>query len=164
MKKWMLPLLCVSLAGCSLGGHHEAAYTRPLSAEQTTLLRQNDLLQAKLLVLGGSEEQLKLADALLLRNGGTSADGEVEFYRAVIAIKQGPQTDDVLELLNASADHRYPLAYALLYRMYTDPFLVPEADPIQAQTYKSAYGELAVAKSGYPSFDKAVEVTRQLAP
>ena len=164
MKKWMLPLLCVSLAGCSLGGHHEAADTRPLRADQTTLLRQNDLLQAKLLVLGGSEEQLKLADALLLRNGGTSADGEVEFYRAVIAIKQGPQTDDVLELLNASADHRFPLAYAPLCRLYPVPLLVPEADPIQAQTYKSAYGELAVAKSGYPSFDKAVEVTRQLAP
>jgi hypothetical protein len=164
MKKWMLPLLCVSLAGCALGGHHEATETPPLSAEQITLLRQNDLLQAKLLVLGGSEEQLKLADALLLRNGGSSADGEVEFYRAVIAIKQGPQTDDVLELLNASADRHYPLAYALLYRMYTDPFLVPEADPIQAQTYKSAYGDLPVARSGYPSFDKAVEVTRQLAP
>lgn len=164
MKKWMLPLLCVSLVGCSLGGHREADETPPLSEEQITLLRQNDLLQAKLLILGSGEEQLRLADALLMRNGGSSLDGEVEFYRAVIAIKQGPQTDDVLELLNQSAAKRYPLAFALLYRIYSEPFLLPEADPIQAQTYKSGYAELAVAKSGYPSFDKAVEVTRQLTP
>ncbi len=155
MKKWMLPLLCVSLAGCSLGGHHEAAETRPLSAEQTTLLRQNDLLQAKLLVLGGSEEQLKLADALLLRNGGTSADGEVEFYRAVIAIKQGPQTDDVLELLNASPiiAIRWPMPCSIA--CITDPFLVPEATrsrrrPTRAPTESSRWPRVAIRPSTRP--------------
>jgi len=51
---------------------------------------------------------------------------------------------------------------ALLYRIWSQPYLVDEADPIRAEEYRADYAELDVAKSGYPSFEKALELVDQL--
>ena len=51
---------------------------------------------------------------------------------------------------------------ALLYKIWSEPFLVDEADPIRAEQYRADYAELDVAKSGYPSFEKALELVNGL--
>ncbi|TWI50952.1 hypothetical protein IQ22_03651 [Pseudomonas duriflava] len=161
MNKW-IPLLATSalLMGC-------AAHTPSLTEDEQRLLLQNDLLQAKILVVAGGEDDLRLANALLTRAARQASPqekniGEIEFYKALILMKQGPQTEDVLTLLDRSANKQYPLAYALLYQIYSKPYLVDEADPIRAETYKDKYGELDVAKSGYPSFEKALILVDRL--
>jgi hypothetical protein len=160
MKKWIPLFATALLVGC-------ASQAPQLSQEEQYLLTQNDLLQAKMLVVSGEEDDLKLANALLNRASqqakkAEKSTGEIEFYKALVMIKQGPQADDVLSLLEASAHKEYPLAYALLYQVYSKPYLVSEADPIRAETYKESYSGLDVAKSGYPSFEKALTLVERL--
>ncbi|SEQ53713.1 MULTISPECIES: hypothetical protein [Pseudomonas] len=160
MKKWIPLFATALLVGC-------ASKSPQLTQEELHLLTQNDLLQAKMLVVSGGEDELKLADALLSRasmqtDKAEEGTGEIEFYKALVMIKQGPQADDVLSLLETSAKKEYPLAYAMLYQVYSKPYLVSEADPIRAETYKDSYSDLDVAKSGYPSFEKALVLVERL--
>ncbi|GGM01883.1 hypothetical protein ACFQDN_16555 [Pseudomonas asuensis] len=159
MKKWIPLFATALLVGC-------ASKSPQLTQDEQHLLIQNDLLQAKILVVSGGEDDLKLADALLNRASiyadKAKGTGEIEFYKALVMIKQGPQADDVLPLLEASAGKEYPLAYAMLYQIYSKPYLVAEVDPIRAETYKNSYSDLDVAKSGYPSFEKALTLVERL--
>ncbi len=50
----------------------------------------------------------------------------------------------------------------MLYKIYAEPFLLPRADIPKAETYRQAYAELPVARSGYPSFERARQVVDRL--
>lgn len=152
--------LILALAGCSSLGCDE-----PLSSEACRtehLLYQNDMLQAKMLIGAGQLNDYELAAALLDRAEPWDERGEVLFYQALLKIHQGPQVGEVLSLLEKSADAQQPYAVALLYKIYAQPYLIDTADPLLAESYRARYAELDVAKSGYPSFQKANEVVDQL--
>lgn len=153
-------LLSLMLAGCA-----STACDEPLSGDSCRdrqLLHQNDMLQAKLLVASGDMETHELASALLRRAESEDELGEVAFYQAILMIREGPQTDEVLSKLEDAAQQHQPYAVALLYKIWSEPFLVDEADPIRAEEYRADYAELDVAKSGYPSFEKALELVNGL--
>ncbi|MBD9677313.1 hypothetical protein IB274_11430 [Pseudomonas sp. PDM18] len=155
-----LPLL---LAGCSTNASNPC--DEPLSGEacrQERLLYQNDMLQAKLLIASGDLANYELAEALLARSMEKDVRGEASFYMALLKIKEGPQVDEVLPLLEKAADAGQPYAVALLYKIWSEPFLVEQADPARARQYLEDYGNLDVAKSGYPSFEKATALVNSL--
>ncbi|MHA6494684.1 hypothetical protein ACX0MV_15765 [Pseudomonas borbori] len=126
------------------------------------LLQQNDMLQAKLLIASGALENHELASALLDRAESQDKRGEATFYRAILKVREGPQVEEVLELLEDAANQRHPYAIAMLHKMYAEPYLVSEADPAKAEQYREQYAGLDVAKSGYPSMDKALSVVNEL--
>lgn len=137
--------------------------SRPDSAcRQQHLLQQNDLLQAKILVTSGDEDGFELARALLDRAEEHDERGEVDFYRGLLAIRSGASAQAILDPLEASAEQGHPHAVALLYKAYSDPYLITAADPQRARRYREAYGELDVARSGYPSFEQALEIVERL--
>lgn len=155
-----LPLV---LAGCSTSA--SAPCDEPLSGEacrQERLLYQNDMLQAKLLIATGDLANYELAEALLTRALETDERGEASFYMALLKIKEGPQVDEVLALLDKAANAGQPYAVALLYKVWAEPFLVDRADPGKARRYLQSYADLDVAKSGYPSFEKATALVNAL--
>lgn len=152
--------LLVTLGGCAM-----QPCDRPGSdsaCRQARLLYQNDLMQAKILISAADEDGYELAHALLNRAAPLDERGETEFYRAVLLIRQGPQVGEVIELLERAADQGHPHAIALLYKMYDEPYLLDQPDSEKAARYRAAYSELDVAQSGYPSFDKALELVSLL--
>ncbi|WP_028240575.1 hypothetical protein [Stutzerimonas azotifigens] len=145
----------------ALGGCASPSCDTPWSdspCREQHLLYQNDLIQAKILISAADEEGYELAHALLKRAESHDELGEVDFYRAVLMIREGPQPHDVIAQLERAANKGHPHAIALLYRIYDEPYLLPTRDPERAARYRDAYAALDVAQSGYPSFDKAVEV------
>ena len=66
----------------------------------------------------------------------------------LIARRDGQASDceRITRLLERSAERRYPLANAMLYKIYAEPFLLPRADIPKAETYRQAYAELPVAQ------------------
>ncbi|WP_437883040.1 hypothetical protein [Pseudomonas sp. LRF_L74] len=141
------------LAGCASKGCDEPLSGEACRTEQ--LLYQNDMLQAKMLIASGDMDNYELANALLERAKTQDKRGEVSFYQAVLKIHEGPQADEVLDLLEEAANADQPYAVALLYKIYAEPFLIEQADPLKAEQYRARYANLDVAKSGYPSFEKA---------
>ncbi|QRY82232.1 hypothetical protein JVX91_14395 [Pseudomonas sp. PDNC002] len=155
-----LPLL---LAGCSTSATKPC--DEPLSGDacrQERLLYQNDMLQAKLLIATGDLANYELAGALLERAMVKDERGEASFYMALLKIKEGPQVDEVLALLEKAADAGQPYAVALLYKIWSEPYLVDRVDPEKALRYRESYANLDVAKSGYPSFEKATALVNGL--
>lgn len=158
MKNALLVGLLLALGGCASHSCDE-----PGSAcRAERLLYQNDLLQAKILIAQADEDGYELAQALLERSARLDKRGETEFYQALLLIRQGPQQEEVLNLLERAADKGHPHAVAMLYRIYQQPFLIGEQQPEKAEAYRRAYAGLDVAKSGYPPFEKALEVVSQL--
>ena len=49
-----------------------------------------------------------------------------------------------------------------MYKIYAEPYLLETPDPLKAETYRARYAELDVAKSGYPSFEKALSLVGAL--
>lgn len=158
MKTPLLVGLLLTLAGCASQSCDEPGS----SCRAERLLYQNDLLQAKILITQGDEEGYELAHALLDRSARLDKRGETEFYKALLLIRQGPQPSEVLNLLEKASAKKHPHATALLYMIYQQAFLIDEAQPEKAEAYRRAYSELDVARSGYPSFNKAVEVVSHL--
>lgn len=159
MKKAMLFGLLLTLGGCA-SQSCDVAWNDSCRAER--LLYQNDLMQAKILISIGDEDSYELAQALLDRSAKLDRRGETEFYQALLLIRQGPETSEVLQLLEKAKAKGHPHAVALLYKIYQEPYLLEEADHARAERYKQAYSELDVALSGYPSFDKSLELVNQL--
>ena len=154
-------LLGLLFSGCA----STSSCDEPLSGDacrDRELLYQNDMLQARMLVVSGDLENHELANALLNRAAADDERGEVEFYQAILLIREGPQPEEVLAKLEEAAKQKQPYAIALLHKIYAEPFLIEEADPIRAEEYRAEYAELDVAKSGYPSFEKAQELVDQL--
>lgn len=158
MIRWILVAAALALAGCA------ATPCEPPALDSATqrLLQENDLMQARLLVTSGPQSSLELADALLARIAEPDPRGEVALYRAVSLIRQRAPLASILPPLERAAERRHPHALALLYKIYNEPFLAPRADRSRALRYRQAYGELDVAKSGYPSFPRALMVVDQL--
>ncbi|MCY1277591.1 hypothetical protein D9M68_247130 [compost metagenome] len=144
-----LPLL---LAGCATSSNCDSPSER---CQAQRLLYQNDMLQARMLISSGQQENFDLANALLDRAMPLDRRGEASFYKALLLIRQGGPTDEVLDLLERSAKAGQPYATVLLFRIYSEPYLIPNADRNRAERYRMAYAQLPVAISGYPSFDKA---------
>jgi len=119
-------------------------------------------MQAKILISIGDEDSYELAQALLDRSAKLDRRGETEFYQALLLIRQGPEPSEVLDLLEKAKRKGHPHAVALLYKIYHEPYLLNEADEDRAERYRDAYGELDVARSGYPSFDKSLALVNQL--
>lgn len=159
MKNWMLFGALIYLTGCAShncstvpdDGHPPGSDCR---AEH--LLYQNDMLQAKLLISEADRENYELAEAMLRRAGIDDASGEAEFYLAVLLIRQQSDQPRVIELLEDAADHKHPLAIALLSQQLS------MTDQKKSEEYRAEYAELDVAKSGYPSFEQALVVIRGL--
>lgn len=121
MPKWIALCLIPLLASCA---------TCRQDSDREKLLYENDMLQAKLIIVANDSD-----------------------------------CERITRLLERSAERRYPLANAMLYKIYAEPFLLPRADIPKAETYRQAYAELPVARSGYPSFERARQVVdRLLAP
>lgn len=143
------------LAGCST-----------LTPDQERMLFHHDMLQAKLLIVADDPEQLPLAQALLQRSMDQDVSGEVSFYRAVLMARmEGPAADreTITRLLERAAVKGYPLANALLYKIYAEPYLISVSDLHKAYFYRGEYEKQPVASSqGYPSFDRALSVVNDL--
>ena len=160
MKNALVIGLLVVLGGCASQQCDRPGSGDACRAER--LLYQNDLLQAKILISIGDEDGYELADALLTRSAPLDERGEIEFYQALLLIRQGPQPDQVLQLLEQAKAKGHPHAVALLYKIYQEPYLLDERNAVKAEEYRQAYSQLDVAQSGYPSFDKALELVSQL--
>ncbi|WP_313085374.1 hypothetical protein [Pseudomonas sp.] len=159
MKNALVIGLLMILGGCATQPCESGSDSR---CQTERMLYQNDLLQAKILIAIGDENGYALADALLERSARLDERGEVEFYQALLKIRQGPQPEEVLNLLEKARAKRHPHAIALLYKMYEEPYLLDERDPAKAETYREDYATLDVARSGYPSFDKALALVTEL--
>ncbi|AGI23729.1 hypothetical protein H681_09275 [Pseudomonas sp. ATCC 13867] len=149
--------LSLLLAGCSSSA--TAPCDAPVNSQRChveRLLYRNDMLQAKMLIASGDLGNYELAAALLDRARANDVRGEASFYRALLKIKEGPQVDEVLPLLEQAAGAGQPYAVALLYKIWSEPYLVDNADPNKARRYQHAYASLDVARSGYPSFEQAL--------
>ena len=160
MNKWIVLAASLGLAGCS-SSMCDSPWSRS-DCQTERLLYQNDLLQAKILVGSGDLESLELAEALLDRAARDDQTGETAFYKAVLLIRLGPQTDEVLKLLEKAVAKGHPHAIALMYKIYSEPYLISEADPERAEEYRADYANLDVAKSGYPSFERALALVNAL--
>ena len=141
MKNWMLVGALIGLSGCaSTPCQYSAQQAEPGDACRAgQLLYQNDMLQAKLLISQADPENYELANAMLQRAARTDASGEAEFYQAVLLIRQQAEPDTVIDLLQTAADHRHPLAIALLSQQLTG------RDDKQAAHWRAEYAELDVA-------------------
>lgn len=159
MKKALLFGLLLTLGGCA-SQSCDRLWNDNCRAER--LLYQNDLMQAKILISIADEDSYELAQALLDRSAKLDRRGETEFYQALLLIRQGPEPSEVLQLLEKAKSKGHPHAVALLYKIYQEPYLLDVADTTKAERYKRAYGELDVARSGYPSFDKSLKLVNQL--
>ncbi len=160
MKNALVIGLLVVLGGCASQPCNQSGDDGSCRAER--LLYQNDLLQAKILISIGDENGYELADALLERSARLDERGEIEFYQALLLIRQGPQPEQVLSLLEEARAKGHPHAVALLYKIYQEPYLLDQRNAIKAEEYRQAYAALDVAQSGYPSFDKALALVSQL--
>jgi hypothetical protein len=160
MKNALVIGLLVVLGGCASQPCDQNGSDGTCRAER--LLYQNDLLQAKILIAIGDEEGYELADALLKRSAALDERGEIEFYQALLLIRQGPQPEQVTNLLEQASAKGHPHAMALLYKIYQEPYLLDKRDEASAEGYREAYSKLDVAQSGYPSFNKALELVSQL--
>lgn len=160
MKNALVIGLLIFLGGCASQPCDQSGSDNACRAER--LLYQNDLLQAKILISIGDENGYELAEALLERSAELDDRGEIEFYQALLLIRQGPQAEEVLQLLEQARAKGHPHAVALLYKIYQDPYLLNERNAVKAEQYRQVYAGLDVAQSGYPSFDKALELVSQL--
>jgi hypothetical protein len=159
MKNWMLFVALISLGGCaSHGCDSDLPDSEPAGSacHDQYLLYRNDMLQAKLLISQADPLQYELADALLRRAALDDSSGEADFYQAVLLIREQGAQQDIIEHLQDAASYEHPLAIALLSQQLT------LRDPKQAERYRARYAELDVAKSGYPSFEQALVVIRNL--
>jgi hypothetical protein len=156
MKKWMFlgALLCAGLGGCATHGCDTA--TVGSSCRTDYLLFQNDMLQAKWIINERRQESYELANALLTRAARADKTGEAEFYQAVLLLRLNASGSQVHDMLQDSADRKYPLSIALLAQ------LSATVDEEKAHMYRVKYDELDVAKSGYPSFAQALVVVNKL--
>ncbi|NBB12488.1 hypothetical protein [Pseudomonas sp. SLFW] len=156
MKKWMFfsALLCLGLGGCVTKGCDVT--TVGSGCRSDYLLYQNDMLQAKWIINERRQDSYELASALLSRAAKQDKTGEAEFYQAVLQLRLNPEGSQVHDLLQSSADKKYPLAIALLAQ------LSGSVDQDKARSYRAKYDELDVAKSGYPSFPQALIVVNKL--
>lgn len=154
MKKWIFFGAVLCLGGCATHGCDTTVQGSPCRAEH--LLYQNDMIQAKVLISERRQENYELADALLERAAKDDTSGEAGFYQGVLLIRQQGDDGKIMTLLQISADHRYPLAIALLAQ------LTGMHDQEKARAYRKQYDELDVAKSGYPSFPQALIVVNNL--
>ena len=159
MKNWMLFGALITLTGCASHACNNApddGYPAGSQCRAEHLLYQNDMLQAKLLISEADRENYELAEAMLRRAGVDDASGEAEFYLAVLLIRQQSDQPRVIELLEDAAKRKHPLAIALLSQQLS------MTDQKKSESYRAAYAELDVAKSGYPSFEQALVVIRGL--
>jgi hypothetical protein len=154
MKKWIFFGAVLCLGGCATHGCDPTVQGSPCRAEH--LLYQNDMIQAKMLISERRPENYELAGALLQRAAKDDTSGEADFYQAVLLIRQQGDDASIMKLLQASADHHYPLAIALLAQ------LTGMRDQEKARAYRLQYDALDVAKSGYPSFPQALIVVNNL--
>ena len=162
MNKTLLIGLTLALGGCA---STSPSCTGSLSSEHCRterLLYQNDLMQARILIAVANPDGYPLAAALLERSAQFDQRGETDFYQALLAIRREQPATEILPLLEKAAAKHHPHAIALLYKVYEKPMLIDQPDPRRAQHYREAYSQLGVARSGYPSFEKALEVVTQL--
>lgn len=162
MPKWIALCLIPLLASCA---------TCRQDSDREKLLYENDMLQAKLIIVANDRDRLPLAQALLERAARDDRSGEADFYQAVLIARRDGQASDcerITRLLERSAERGYPLANAMLYKIYAEPFLLPRADIPKAETYRQAYAELPVARSGYPPSSEpgrwSIACSRRLRP
>ncbi|CDF83080.1 hypothetical protein ACA097_04275 [Pseudomonas sp. QL9] len=132
------------------------------NAEEQHQAYRQDMLQAKLLIASANPANYEQANSLLESAKSQDKRGEVSFYEALLKIRQKAPAEDVLPLLERAADAGQPYAVALLYRVYSQPMLGQQADALKAEDYRQAYANLDVAKSGYPSFERAQEIVEML--
>ena len=158
MPKWIALCLIPLLASCA---------TCRQDSDREKLLYENDMLQAKLIIVANDRNRLPLAQALLERAARDDRSGEADFYQAVLIARRDGQASDcerITRLLERSAERRYPLANAMLYKIYAEPFLLPRADIPKAETSSPGLRR-AAGRARLPSFERARQVVdRLLAP
>jgi hypothetical protein len=160
MNKWMIFCALLCLGGCASPhcdtsiSDNESSHDNPCRAEH--LLYQNDMLQAKLMISAGGSDNIELAKALFERAASHDQSGEAEFYQAVLVIRASGDNSEAIDLLEHAAKQGHPLAIALLAQQ------LASSDAKKAEQYRADYADLDVAKSGYPSFEQALNVANGL--
>ena len=163
MRKTLAISLLLALGGCATQQPDCSLSSDDTQCQSQRILSQNDLMQAKVWITSGPLENLPLALALLDRIHTADYQGEVAFYRALLLLRSTPtDTGSVLQYLEKAADLQHPHATALLYRVYHEPYLISQQDISKADLYQQRYAQLDVARSGYPSFEQAVDLTHRL--
>lgn len=162
MNKTLLIGLALTLGGCATTSPSCNDSSSSEHCRTERLLYQNDLMQARFLIAAANPDGYPLAAALLERSARLDRRGETDFYQALLAVRQQQPAGEILPLLEQAAAKRHPHAIALLYKVYNEPFLIDQPDSSRAQHYREVYSELGVARSGYPSFEKALQVVTQL--
>lgn len=158
MKKWITLAALLMLGGCASKACTNAEVGSPCRTDR--LLYNNDMLQAKLLIVAGDPQNNELTQALLKRASNGDATGEAPFYEAVVMIRENADLSATLKVLDKAAKQNHPLAITLLSKLYSEN---PDIrDAAKAQQYRETYSHLDVAKSGYPSFEKALSVVNSL--
>ena len=103
---------------------------------------KTSLLLAKMIIIERNDASYDLAESLLDDVQPYDESGDVELFKALLHIRKNMQpseTDEILELLNDSADKVNPLALALLFKIYSEPFLLSQPDKEKAELYKDRY-------------------------
>lgn len=162
MNKTLLIGLALSLGGCASTAPTCDDAWSSAHCRTERLLFQNDLMQARILIAVANPDGYPLAAALLERSAPLDQRGETDFYQALLAIRREQPASEVLQQLERAAAKQHPHAIALLYKVYQQPLLIDSPVPRKAQHYRDLYNQLDVARSGYPSLEKAVEVVTQL--
>ena len=85
MPKWIALCLIPLLASCA---------TCRQDSDREKLLYENDMLQAKLIIVANDRDRLPLAQALLERAARDDRSGEADFYQAVLIARRDGQASD----------------------------------------------------------------------
>ncbi|VFT34846.1 Uncharacterised protein [Pseudomonas aeruginosa] len=102
MPKWIALCLIPLLASCA---------TCRQDSDREKLLYENDMLQAKLIIVANDRDRLPLAQALLERAARDDRSGEADFYQAVLIARRDGQASDcerITRLLERSAEATLP--------------------------------------------------------
>mgnify|MGYP000209293067 CR=1 FL=1 len=114
-------------------------------AEQSYSSDDSLLLQVKLLITRGegSQEELEYINSSLDKIESDSLKHEVSFYRSLALIKSGSLNQaEVVDLLESAKQANHPLAIALLYKIYSEPYLRDEKCSDKAEALKAHYLDL----------------------
>ena len=116
------------------------------------------LLLAKFIIVQKNIAEYEVAASLLEQIKPLDETGDVEFFQSLLLIRKNEQpinTDKIIQLLKSSADKKHPLGLCLIYKIYSEPFLISTPDYQQANFFKETYQGLYEASMLEFEFDVA---------
>ena len=134
-------------------------------AEESVPSDENLLLQVKLLMTRGegNPKEFDYMRAILDKIKSDSLDYEVHFYKSLVFIKSGNLNQaEIVGLLESASQGDHPLAIALLYKIYSEPFLIGKKHIDKAEALKTRYLDLYQKKAIPVGFDTALSAVNKM--